>query len=100
MEGVGNELKEVTLARGLVDKIIRETVTNRTQVYTSLDLEVEKRIREFLQSRIRKPVTPAVEEQAKEETPAGTPAAITENETEGAASEAVVIADEASEAVA
>jgi len=66
MEGVGQELNKVRVARTLIDGVIREVVSQRTEVYSKLDIEVEKKIRETLQTamKMKKPPTPVVEEES------------------------------------
>jgi len=45
MEAVTVELNKVCVARAVLDSIIRETVSGRTDVYSKLDYDVEQKIR-------------------------------------------------------
>jgi len=64
MDGVGEELNKVQVARTLLDGIIKEVVTQRTEVYSKLDIEVEKKIRETIQHAMKlKKVQQPLEEQ-------------------------------------
>jgi len=74
MDGVTKELNKARVARNILDGIIREVVAKRAEVYSRLDVEVEKRIRDTIQqqaaAKVKKPPTPVIEE-AEDELPEG-----------------------------
>ncbi|XP_066920464.1 radial spoke head protein 3 homolog B-like [Clytia hemisphaerica] len=68
MESVTVELNKARVARAVLDSIIRDTVTNRFEVYNKLDEEAEQKIRAVIAAATQamQPITPLPDKESGE----------------------------------
>lgn len=68
MESVTVELNKARVARAVLDSIIRDTVTNRFEVYNKLDEEAEQKIRAVIAAATQamQPITPLPDKEGSE----------------------------------